>query len=594
MKPKMDILNSVSLFAELKDTNISSKSFKNILSSYKNLEEIYSKTKEADLLKDLNKQKQVIFSYLPCCKTATIKKIASVYNSMNSEIGSFDEINTFDRPSKNIQFIDVAYDNGMWKIYAHNLDNLEFTKDETPEAINSLVKLANRLDEQEAAYALCHAKKAGLFTFATLPYVRTEDFTDTALETRFIKDPGTTLGPVEHSYNSTLDNANMPVSRQIAAISDEDGYSFDEGEEVITFDDIKEGYKIEDTVNEDVYFVTNKTSYGIITTYNDVIDKDEVEENISSGKWRVFRAAENSSDLEYLRNLSDDDKKKYKKKLEKRASKLLENYDKKLTLIEAANRLKAEFDRKIDLMIEPDIEKADQIISVVEPELKTIAEQLDALTVSDKKSAKKFQKLRYAIGGKQINYEKPIENYQVRAVSDVKKVDELLTAAEDYVSPRKLKDFEKNVVEKFFYMNSRAEKFSITLAEDDPEQSEKVQENYENLRKTIKPSLFNKFYKDSAYKKLDNLLENATIDFRTYNKYANLIHINAKQVLASLNKINLRKPVRKVVSFNLIDSLKSLFDKVVKWFSGMSSYLTLENKESLDINEKLDEVIEED
>ena len=60
---------------------------------------------------------------------------------------------------------------------------LEFTKDETPEAINSLVKLANRLDEQEAAYALCHAKKAGLFTFAALPYVRTEDFTDTALET---------------------------------------------------------------------------------------------------------------------------------------------------------------------------------------------------------------------------------------------------------------------------------------------------------------------------------------------------------------------------------------------------------------------------
>lgn len=582
MKPKMDILNSVSLFAELRDTNISSKSFKNILSSYKNLEEIYSKTKETDLLKDLNKQKQVIFSYLPCCKTATIKKIASVYNSMNSEIGSFDEINTFDRPSKNIQFIDVAYDNGMWKIYAHNLDNLEFTKDETPEAINSLVKLANRLDEQEAAYALCHAKKAGLFTFATLPYVRTEDFTDTALETRFIKDPGTTLGPVEHSYNSTLDNSNMPVSRQIAAISDEDGYSFDEGEEVTTFDDIKEGYKIEDTVNEDVYFVTNKTSYSIITTYNDVIDKDEVEENISSGKWKVLKAAENK-DVNVIAE-------KYLKKIDT----AMEQIEEQQVILAAIDQVAKELMQKLEKLTKEKLEALQKIIDKLMPKVLKILRKIDSLTFNNKECTKKLQILKLQYKGLNITFNREVKDYQKRVVS-VAEVEEILEEIRKYISPRYIKEYEK-LSEKLFKYTARLEKVMFTLDQTNPEIKERVEEKAKEYRNAnLKKASIN-LGKDRAYNMLEDMLVDNVINFDQYKEFTGFADINAREVIAFLKTLEpvTKKEVHAGIFDSIMDIVNDIYESAKDWILDAISLFSIQEKQITDINEKLDKVIEED
>ena len=585
MKPKMDILNSVSLFAELKDTNISSKSFKNILSSYKNLEEIYSKTKETDLLKDLNKQKQVIFSYLPCCKTATIKKIASVYNSMNDEMGSFDEINTFDRPNKNIQFIDVAYDNGTWKIYAHNLDNLEFTKDETPEAINSLVKLANRLDEQEAAYALCHAKKAGLFTFAALPYVRTEDFTDTALETRFIKDPGTTLGPVEHSYNSTLDNTNMPVSRQIAAISDEEGYSFEEDEEVTSFDDIKEGYKIEDTINEDVYFVTNKTSYSIITTYNDTIYRDEVEENIGSGRWRVLKSAE-----------------KIDPNIQVRINKLLKSVDSSLQLIEnhqiyitACETVIKEQVQKIQDLTKQAREAGEKIVNKILPKVKKVIAKIDALTFNNKECTKKLQVLKLQFEGLSIKYNRGVEEYQKRVVN-VETVEEIIEEIRKYISPRYIKEYEK-LTQQLFKYTSRLESLVFSVDESNPNVKQKIDEQAQQIREQMwKTSAFNGLYKDKAYNQLEELLVNNKITFDQYKEFTSFADINARKVLSALKELEpiFNKEVSAGIFDSIVEILEYAYDSIKDWIVDAISLFSIQEKQITDINEKLDKVIEED
>ena len=192
---------------------------------------IVSKKKEPNglqkPLKDLNKQKRVIFSYLKSCKDEPIKKMAKLAGKLEEEFGNIDEMNTFSKANKNAKFIKVSYDNGKWSISAEGLsDNLEFNKKQTPEAITCLVQLADRLDEQDAAYALCHAKKAGLFTMAALPFVRT-DLNNTLFNTRYEKTPTTTLGPIEKPADAVY-TTNLPVSRQIASEDDLDNEKIDE------------------------------------------------------------------------------------------------------------------------------------------------------------------------------------------------------------------------------------------------------------------------------------------------------------------------------------------------------------------------------
>ena len=71
-------IDTLDLFNDLKDTNISFSEFKSIVACYNKLESSYIKDKQVDLLKDLNKQKRVIFSYLKSCKDEPIKKMAKL------------------------------------------------------------------------------------------------------------------------------------------------------------------------------------------------------------------------------------------------------------------------------------------------------------------------------------------------------------------------------------------------------------------------------------------------------------------------------------------------------------------------------------
>ena len=549
-------LTTLNLFEDLKNTNISNSEFKEIIASYSKLGQEYIKENQADLFRDLNKQKEVIFSYLPTFKKESLKKVAHLHKELEAEMGNLDEIDTFNTPEKEVQFIKVAYNNGKWTISTKNLEDLEFTNKETPEAINSLVSLCDRLDEQEAAYALCHAKKAGLFTMAELPYVRTEDLTNTALEQKFTKDPGTVLGPVEHSWESSVDNTNMPVSRQIAS---EDSF-----QEMDTFKD-EDG---------DMITISSISGDAVITFDNDIFTKEEVRENIESGYWTKVEAA--SKDIKL-------------KRLEKEAESLIHAYEDKLVLDEAAQRLKDEFNEKIDLMIKSKKEQSDELIASVEPRLKKLAAKIDDITFKDKESQQKLQKLRYTIGNLDLNYQRPVDEYQRRAISKVEEVEELLEEAKKYVSPKNLKAFEEEVVNKFFYFNSKAEQFNVSLTSRNPQNEEKIQEQVEKLRKNIKNSNNNKFYKDAAYNVLDGMLVDNIIDFSLYNQLSDLAEINAKEVLASMKAINLK--LEKPIKSGVIESIKSIFNSIKSWLSDTLSYVTLQDKQVTDINEKLDELI---
>lgn len=559
-------IDTLDLFNDLKDTNISFSEFKSIVACYNKLESSYIKDKQVDLLKDLNKQKRVIFSYLKSCKDEPIKKMAKLAGKLEEEFGNIDEMNTFSKANKNAKFIKVSYDNGKWSISAEGLsDNLEFNKKQTPEAITCLVQLADRLDEQDAAYALCHAKKAGLFTMAALPFVRT-DLNNILFNTRYEKTPTTTLGPIEKPADAVY-TTNLPVSRQIASEDDLDNEKIDETSVFID----EEGTLIPVTLVTDDYVLTSQD--------NGVYSIEEVKENLKTGKWK--RQAADKADIKL-------------KRLEKQAEDLMKLWEEKLILDESAQRLKDEFDAKLQQKLAPRMEQLDEAQAMVEPRLRKIAAKIDEITFKDKEGKQKLQKLKQEIGNMILKYQRPVEEYRMRAVSKVEEVEALLEQAKKYVSPKNLKAFEENVVNKFFYYESSQEKFEIALKGKDPRNEEMIQDEIKKLRKEIKTSQNSAFDKDAAYNKLDNLLISGALNFEQYNTLTDFAEINSKKVLASLELIEngMYKTVKAGFLQDIGNKIVELYNNVKDWLSNIIPFLTMQERDITEINEGLDEIIE--
>lgn len=555
-------LTALNLFEDLKNTNISNGEFKEIIASYTKLGKEYIKANQADLFKDLNKQKEIIFSYLPNFKKESLKKVAHLHKELEAEMGNLDEIDTFNAPEKQVQFIKVAYNDGKWTISTKNLDNVEFTKKETPEAINCLVNLCDRLDEQEAAYALCHAKKAGLFTMAELPYVRTQDFTNTALETRYIKDPGTTLGPIEHSWESSVDNTNMPVSRQIAS---EDSF-----QEMDTFED-EDG---------DMITISSISGDAVITFNNDIYTKEEVQEKIDNGYWTKVEAADENAKV--LR-------------LKKQAEPIAEKLKRKAVINEAIQRVAAETISKLEEAKKSELEELEQLAIKSEPKLRKIAAKIDSITLEDDKAGRKCQKLVEHLdeSGMTLNYSREVPVYQKRTVS-VKEAEEVIEKLRVYVSPKNMAEFNE-VAEELFTFNSKLESFSVTLTNKDPRNEELVQDEMEALRKIIKTSQNDAFVKDETYNQLDKLLIAGDINFNQYNTLSDYAEMDSKLVLASIKKIQagLNKDIKADVVSDITNKVKEAFNTAKQWIMDKLSFLSLQEKEIKDINEEFDRVLNE-
>lgn len=554
-------MTTLNLFEDLKHTNIKNEDFKQILASYQKLASNYIKDNQADLYKDLNKQKKVIFSYLDTLKNESIKKVANLHKKLEAEMGNIDEIDTFQTPEKQVQFIKVAYNNGKWTISAHNFEDTEFSKKETPEAINCLVSLCERLDEQEAAYALCHAKKAGLFTMAALPYVRTEEFTNTALEPRYMKDPGTVLGPIDHSWESSVDNTNMPVSRQIASIEDDI-------QEMDTFKD-EDG---------DMITISSISGDAIITFDNDIYTKEEVEENIKSGYWTKVEAA--SEDIKVQR-------------LKKQAAPLASTLKQKAVINEAMQRVASEVIHKMEEAKKAELEKAEEIEATMEPRLRKIAAKIDSITFKEGEAAPKFQRMSEELdSGMTLNYSRPVENYQKRTVP-VAKAEEIIEKMRAYLSPKNLKAFNE-LAEQLFVLNSKLESFSVSLTDKDPINEELIQEEMEKLRKIIKTSQNEAFMKDAAYDELDKMLIAGQINFDQYNILSDFAEMDSKMLLDSVKHIQANfVDVQAGTMSNITEKIKEAFNTAKEWIMDKLSFLSLQEKEISDISEELDQVIPE-
>lgn len=552
-------INSVNFFEDLKNTNIKMEDWKEIVSSYKQLEAHYIKNNEADLLRDLNKQKKVILSYLDTCYNASIKKLASMTSELEREFGNLDEVDTFETPSKNINFIKIAYKNGKWAVSAKNLSEDLEIKD-IPTGINNLVSLVDRLDEQEAAYALNHAKTAGKFVLAALPYVRT-DMPDTAWTTRYMKEPTVPLGPYEKSEDS-VSTHNMPVSRQFAA----------EGDEILL------GDKIE-TDDGDVYEIVAVSENQVITSTNEPIDKMIAEGKLQSGEWKKIESAK------------DEDKEDIRiTRIKKQVERLDGLWEEKLVLDESIERLVTDYNNKLLEKTRERRERMDEERAKVEPKLQKLTAKIDAIKAEDEKAVVKFRRLREKVGQFVLNYNRA---YTVRKVVKLELVVEVLQKMEKYVSPRNLQAF-KDLEESLYQDIEQDEKFNITLNMDDPRNQELVEDTMKQLKKEIKTSQNTEFERDAAYKALEDLLVDGVVTFDEYNKFTDLADVNAKEVIASVKhiKANLVEVEAGVID-NITTKIKDLYNSVKEWVTKALPFLTTQEKEIKDINEDLDTVLED-
>lgn len=551
-------INSVSLFEDLKNTNIKINDFKEILSSYKTLEDNYIKNNEVSLLRDLNKQKKVIFSYLDTCFNASIKKTASMVREIEREFGNFDEVDTFNSPNKNINFIKIAYKNGKWAVSAKNLSEDLIIKD-IPQGINNLVSLVDRMDEQEAAYALCHAKTAGKFVIAALPYVRT-DMPDTLWTTRYMKEPTVPLGPYEKSEDSASTH-NMAVSRQFAA----------EGDEILLGDRIE-------NENGEVYEIVAVSENQIITSQNETIDKMLAEGKLESGEWKKIESAkDDEEDIRVVR---------IKRKIET----LTDPWEQKLMWDDAINKAVREYEAKLRDFAKEKLNNLEEARAAAEPKLRTLMAKIDVIREEDNKAFKKFQVLKEEIGHFTITYSRETT---MRRVKGMKEVEEILEKMQKYVSPRNLKAFEK-LAEEMFKNIERGEQFSVALTQRDPRNEEIIEEQVEELKKKIQTSQNNEFERDAAYNELDEMLINGDISFKQYSDLTDYADVNSKEVLASIKyiKANL-KEVKADFIGDIWNKIKEYFNNIKEFVLEYLPFISIQEKEVKDINEDLNNVLGE-
>lgn len=552
-------INSVSLFEDLKNTNIKITDFKEILASYKQLEDKYIKDNEVDLLRDLNKQKKVIFSYFDTCYNASIKKTASMVSEIEREFGNFDEIDTFNSPNKDINFVKIAYKDGKWIVSTKNLSEGLTIKD-IPQGINNLVELVDRMDEQEAAYTLCHAKTAGKFVLAALPYVRT-DMPDTLWTTRYMKEPTVPLGPYEKSEDS-VSTHNMPVSRQFASEDD---------------NEILMGDRIE-AEDGDLYEIVAVSENQIITSQNETIDKMLAEGKLQSGEWKkVESAKDDKEDIKVIR-------------LKQKMEKLTSAWEEKLVLDESIERLVSEYRAKLTEAAKEKINKLEEARASAEPKLISLMSKLDSIREQDNKAFRKFQNLKEKVGKFTLGYSREVEMTRIKGASEV---EEVLEKMEKYVSPRNLKSF-TDLEAEMFKTIQREEQFSISLTQKDPRNEELIQEQMEELKKKIQTSQNSEFERDAAYEELDNLLIDGELTFKQYSDFTDFADVNAKEVLASLKCIKAGlKEVKADFISDIWQKIKDFYNDVKEWIVEKLPFITIQEKEVKDINEDLDQILGE-
>lgn len=547
MKDVIDFLNAVSKV---------SNDLREPINIYSSLEKKYIKANNQELLNDLYKEKRVIFSYLKNFEKSSLKQVKAFLKELNDNM-DLNEVKILNSP-KDINFVKIAYKSGKWAVSTETMKEPVETKD-VPTAIEYLTQIVARLDPQEAAYSLLHAKNNGLFLVAALP--------DTSYTQ---SEPNTTIHNFEPAKDSVY-TTNTPVSLQ----AEEDEY---EAKEKQLEKEIKEGSVYTDK-NEGIHSITTIAGENVIFADNEKMSLYEVEEKVNSGEWKKQAA------------ISTD-------KIEKELNKYSEAYEELEVINQTITRMVEEMRSKLEEIASKDIEVLNKKIEKVEPKLKQKLAALEEYNRNLSNTNSKLTILKQKVKGLTLTYSPKVDEYQRRTLQG-EKLQAVVDKMKLLIDPKNLKKFQKYESELYYY-SSRAESFGYKLDMNSPEVQNKIEEKTKELKKQIGSSLKSNKNKSEAYEKLDKMIYAGKISFNVYNELSDCVEHNSEisnkyisEIYASMKED--RTP--KVIESGVFDSIKTklgqVIDGVKEWFEDFFNFLTIQNDKVVEINSDLDEIIGE-
>lgn len=556
----VDFLNSVSKI---------SNDLTEPINIYRTLEKKYIKANNKELLDSLYKEKKVIFSYLKNFEKTSLKQVKAFLNELKENV-DLNEIKSLNSP-KDINFVKIAYKSGKWTVSSKNLKNTVETND-VPTAIEYLSQIVSRLDHQDAAYSLLHAKNNGLFLIASLPDPLSENESANNLaqqRTLDLEDNSNYLG---RYYNSSdgLYQAHMPVSLQA-----KDEYEIKEDAEENT---IREGNTYLDK-NEGMHIVTSVNNDVITFADNSIKDIEEVKQKIKTGEWERQAAFDPEKTIEELEIYS-------------------KSFEKLETVMSTINQMVDTYRAKLEDAASSEIEILQEKVQKITPEVEKRMKVLEEFNRSISNTNAKITTLKQKIGKGEFQYRPESEKYSRRSVSG-EKLQKVINKMKELVSPKNIKKFE-NYEKDLYYWTSQQEMFGYKLDINNPEVRRKMEEKTKELKKQVKTSIHSSKNKMNAYNLLDKMIYAGKLDFNLYNELSDCVEINSEishKCISEIYELTQKDNTPKVIEAGIFDSIKNklieTYNKIKDWFNGFINFITIEDEKVEDLNNDLDELIGE-
>lgn len=563
---------------------------KDLVNIYRFLEKKYISANKKDLLNNLLKEKNVIFSYFDKYSNLSLKQVKAYINELEDSYIDMDQFDELYKPTKNINLIKLAYKNNIYSINSDELSNPITTKNQIY-AMQYLGELAPRLSSQDCMNILNHTQNCGKFCIAKDYYIsKKNDETDYNLQTRYLKEAPTNDGDYTGDNIGTFSNPYIPVSRQFAAEED-DIKTQDLKNKSLGKIDVEQTpektneEKLEQEENsinignvyvnqdDEIITVTAVDNNSVVLSDNSVLDINQVKQNIENGSWK--RQAADNKEID---------------KLLKQMGKYAESLENKLLVEQSIQQITNDLKTTLEQKVSGELKNYDDIVEKNLPKIKKLASSIENIVRSDEKSLKSYSIIKEKFGNIKFQY---IPEYQRETVVNKKVLDEILKEMEKLVSPKNIAKFE-SLEQDLYKYSTVQEKITFSLDSDNTEVQEKIQDKIHELKKGLKSAKqFNdKKLDDNSYNKLDKLISTGKINFDTYNsltdcmeKNSALTNVIINKIYASLNNKNHISQF-KITAANILQSIKDIFS----WIGKIFGFVTIQEAQSKKLADLFEQV----
>lgn len=554
---------------------------KDLVNIYRFLEKKYISANKKDLLNNLLKEKNVIFSYFDKYSNLSLKQVKAYINELEDSYIDMDQFDELYKPTKNVNLIKLAYKNNIYSINSDELSNPITTKNQIY-AMQYLGELAPRLSSQDCMNILNHTQNCGKFCIAKDYYIsKKNDETDYNLQTRYLKEAPTNDGDYTGDNIGTFSNPYIPVSRQFAAEEDDiktqvlknKSLGKIDVEQTLEKTNEEKLEQEENSINAgnvyvdqngEVIIVTAVDKDSVILSNNDVTSKQQVQKNIENGSWK--------------RRAADNDNKEINKLL-KQMEKYAESLENKLVIEQSIEQIVKDLKTNLENKVSEQLKNYDEMVDKNLPKIKKLASSIESIAKSDETSLKSYTIVKEKFGNVNFQY---TPEYSRETVVNKKVLDQILQQMEKLVAPRNIQKFEE-LEQQLYKYSVVQENVKFSLDNENSEVQEKIQDKIQELRRGLKSAKqFNdKNLDDNSYNKLDKLISTGKINFDTYNsltdcmeKNSALTNVIVNKIYTTLNKNDI-SPF-KITAANILQSIKDIFT----WIGKVFGFITIQEAQS--------------